>query len=106
VDDVKQHLPRGTTVVIRGQVQSMNSSYVELGVGIAFAILLVYFLMAVNFQSWLDPVYHHHGTSRRTYWDCLDTFCHSHTNQCTGIDGRDYVHRGRNVEQHSDGYLR
>jgi multidrug efflux pump subunit AcrB len=55
VDDVRQHLPRGTTVVIRGQVQSMNSSYVGLGVGIAFAILLVYLLMAVNFQSWLDP---------------------------------------------------
>jgi multidrug efflux pump subunit AcrB len=33
----------------------MNSSYVGLGVAIAFAILLVYFLMAVNFQSWLDP---------------------------------------------------
>jgi multidrug efflux pump subunit AcrB len=56
VDDVKHHLPRGTTAVIRGQVQSMKSSYVGLGVGIAFAILLVYFLMAVNFQSWLDPL--------------------------------------------------
>jgi multidrug efflux pump subunit AcrB len=55
VDDVKQHLPRGSTVVIRGQVQSMNTSYFGLGVGIAFAILLVYLLMAVNFQSWLDP---------------------------------------------------
>ena len=55
VDDVKQHLPRGTTVVMRGQVQSMNSSYVGLGVGIAFAILFVYLLMAVNFQSWLVP---------------------------------------------------
>jgi multidrug efflux pump subunit AcrB len=55
VENVKQHLPRGTTVVIRGQVQSMNSSYLGLGVGIAFAILLVYFLMVVNFQSWLDP---------------------------------------------------
>jgi multidrug efflux pump subunit AcrB len=52
---VKQHFPRGTTVVIRGQVRSMDSSYVGLGVGIAFAILLVYFLMAVNFQSWVDP---------------------------------------------------
>jgi multidrug efflux pump subunit AcrB len=41
VGDVKQHLPRGTTVVVRGQVQSMNSSYVGLGIGIAFAILLV-----------------------------------------------------------------
>ena len=54
-DDVKQHLPRGSTLVIRGQVRSMDSSYVGLGIGIAFAILLVYFLMTVNFQSWLDP---------------------------------------------------
>ena len=55
VDDVQHHLPRGTTLVIRGQVQSMYSAYVGLGVGIAFAILLVYFLMVVNFQSWRDP---------------------------------------------------
>ncbi len=55
VDDMKQRLPRGTTLAIRGQVQSMDSSYLGLGIGIAFAILLVYFLMVVNFQSWLDP---------------------------------------------------
>ena len=55
VDDVRPHLPRGTTLVIRGQFESMNSSYIGLGVGIAFAVLLVYFLMVVNFQSWLDP---------------------------------------------------
>ena len=55
VQDMKPHLPRGTTLVIRGQFQSMNSSYLGLGVGIAFAVLLVYFLLVVNFQSWLDP---------------------------------------------------
>ena len=55
VDDVQKHLPRGTTLAIRGQVQSMNSSYLGLGLGIAFAVLLVYMLMVVNFQSWLDP---------------------------------------------------
>jgi multidrug efflux pump subunit AcrB len=55
VNDVRQHLPRGTTLVIRGQVQSMYSAYFGLGVGLAFAILLVYFLMVVNFQSWRDP---------------------------------------------------
>ena len=55
VNDVRQHLPRGTTLVIRGQVESMYSSYLGLGVGLAFAILLVYFLMVVNFQSWQDP---------------------------------------------------
>ena len=53
--DLEPHLPRGTTLVIRGQVESMISSYIGLGVGIAFAVLLIYFLMVVNFQSWLDP---------------------------------------------------
>jgi multidrug efflux pump subunit AcrB len=48
-------LPRGVTVEVRGQVQTMNSSFVRLGLGLIFAILLVYLLMVVNFQSWLDP---------------------------------------------------
>jgi multidrug efflux pump subunit AcrB len=55
VNDVNHHLPRGTTLVIRGQVQSMYSAYFGLGIGLAFAILLIYFLMVVNFQSWTDP---------------------------------------------------
>jgi CzcA family heavy metal efflux pump len=48
--------PRGTTIAMRGQVESMRSSFVGLGFGLLFAILLVYFLMVVNFQSWLDPL--------------------------------------------------
>jgi len=48
-------LPTGSQIQIRGQVASMNSAYFGLGVGILFAIGLVYFLMVVNFQSWLDP---------------------------------------------------
>ena len=48
-------LPRGTTIAVRGQVNSMNSTFVGLAAGIAFAIVLVYFLMVVNFQSWTDP---------------------------------------------------
>jgi multidrug efflux pump subunit AcrB len=48
-------LPRGTTLKVRGQVSSMNSSFLGLGAGIIFAIVLVYFLMVVNFQSWTDP---------------------------------------------------
>ncbi|MCU1257300.1 MAG: AcrB/AcrD/AcrF family multidrug efflux protein [Bryobacterales bacterium] len=48
--------PRGTTLVMRGQVESMRSSFIGLGFGLLFAILLVYFLMVVNFQSWLDPL--------------------------------------------------
>jgi multidrug efflux pump subunit AcrB len=49
-------LPKGTTVVVRGQVQSMNSSFTGLGFGMIFAVVLVYLLMVVNFQSWLDPL--------------------------------------------------
>ena len=51
----RTHLPRGTSIFLRGQVDSMRSSFLGLGLGLAFAILLVYFLMVVNFQSWLDP---------------------------------------------------
>ena len=49
------HLPRGTHIVVRGQVSTMRSSFFGLGVGLAGAILLVYLLIVINFQSWLDP---------------------------------------------------
>src|ERR1700693_5775635 len=55
VDDSRKELPRGSEMVIRGQVQTMKSSYSGLISGVAFAILLVYLLIVVNFQSWLDP---------------------------------------------------
>jgi len=48
-------LPRGTSLVVRGEYATMQSSFTRLGLGILFAITLVYLLMAVNFQSWLDP---------------------------------------------------
>jgi len=51
----RQHLPRGTQMIVRGQVQTMVSSFIGLGVGLVCAIVLVYFLIVVNFQSWLDP---------------------------------------------------
>jgi multidrug efflux pump subunit AcrB len=49
------HLPRGARIVVRGQVDTMRSSFFGLGVGLLGAIILVYFLIVVNFQSWLDP---------------------------------------------------
>jgi CzcA family heavy metal efflux pump len=49
------HLPRGTQIIVRGQVETMQSSFLGLGIGLMGAILLVYFLIVVNFQSWLDP---------------------------------------------------
>jgi multidrug efflux pump subunit AcrB len=49
-------ISKASSIVIRGQVQSMNQSFFQLAVGICFAVLLVYFLMVVNFQSWTDPL--------------------------------------------------
>ncbi len=51
----QRHLPRGSRIVVRGQVQTMRTSYTGLLIGLAFAILLDYLLIVVNFQSWLDP---------------------------------------------------
>jgi len=49
-------LSKGTHIVVRGQVASMRSSFVGLGLGVLFAMLLVYLLLVINFQSWLDPL--------------------------------------------------
>ena len=48
-------LPRGTHIVVRGQVATMRSSFIGLGIGLVGAIGLVYLLIVINFQSWLDP---------------------------------------------------
>jgi CzcA family heavy metal efflux pump len=54
VDAAQKDLPRGSSIAIRGQVQTMRTSFVGLFSGLAFAILLVYLLIVVNFQSWTD----------------------------------------------------
>ncbi len=56
VTEFRRKLPRGSTITVRGQVLTMNSSFIGLGAGLVFAIVLVYCLMVVNFQSWLDPL--------------------------------------------------
>ncbi len=54
VDEMRPKLSRGSQVTIRGQVETMRSSFIGLGVGLAMAIVLVYLLIVVTFQSWLD----------------------------------------------------
>ncbi|MEI8324624.1 MAG: efflux RND transporter permease subunit [Betaproteobacteria bacterium] len=56
VDQVRPKLPRGSQVVLRGQVQTMTASFIGLGVGLAMAIVLVYLLIVINFQSWIDAL--------------------------------------------------
>ncbi|WP_202214626.1 efflux RND transporter permease subunit [Methylacidimicrobium sp. AP8] len=55
VDDFSKKLPPGYDIHVRGQAQSMNSAFLRLGLGTVFAIAMVYFLLVVNFQGWLDP---------------------------------------------------
>ncbi|MBE2970728.1 efflux RND transporter permease subunit [Burkholderia cepacia] len=56
VSDARATLPRGTELTMRGQIETMRTSYLGLGAGVAMAIVLVYLLIVVNFQSWLDPL--------------------------------------------------
>ncbi|HEY2531397.1 MAG TPA: efflux RND transporter permease subunit [Xanthobacteraceae bacterium] len=56
VDDARKELAPGSSIVIRGQVATMQSSFTGLFSGIIFAVALVYLLMVVNFQSWMDPL--------------------------------------------------
>ncbi len=89
----KSELPRGSTIAMRGQVESMDEAFYRPRLSAsAFAVLLVYLLMVVNFQSWLDPFIiltalpgaagrHRRGRS----------FCDRHDGQRAGADGRDHV---------------
>jgi multidrug efflux pump subunit AcrB len=51
----EESLPRGTFITLKGQVETMQSSYIALLGGLVFSIVLVYLLIVVNFQSWVDP---------------------------------------------------
>ena len=55
LDDTAKEAPPGSTIVVRGQVQTMTAAYQQLFIGIALAVVLIYLLIVVNFQSWLDP---------------------------------------------------
>ncbi|OUJ72914.1 efflux RND transporter permease subunit [Hymenobacter crusticola] len=55
IAETEKNLPKGTTITVRGQIDSMRTSFIGLGIGLIGAIVLVYMLMVVNFQSWLDP---------------------------------------------------
>ncbi|MBS1161071.1 MAG: transporter [Proteobacteria bacterium] len=56
VEETRDKLPRAAELVVRGQIQTLNTSFVGLALGLAVAIVLVYLLVVVNFQSWLDPL--------------------------------------------------
>jgi multidrug efflux pump subunit AcrB len=56
LDKIRPTLPKGTSLVVRGQVESMNSSFTSLGIGLGFSILFIALLLVVNYQSAIDPL--------------------------------------------------
>ncbi|MHC1729994.1 MAG: efflux RND transporter permease subunit [Syntrophobacteraceae bacterium] len=55
IEDAKKYLPKGSFIMLRGQADTMHSSFTGLSIGLGMAIVLIYLLLVVNFQSWLDP---------------------------------------------------
>jgi multidrug efflux pump subunit AcrB len=55
ISQAETNLTRGNSIVVRGQAKTMHDSYYGLGIGLLMAIVLIYMLLVVNFQSWLDP---------------------------------------------------
>jgi len=56
VDETLHHLPKGSTIAVRGQIETMRTSFSGLAYGMIGAVLLIYLLIVINFQSWLDPL--------------------------------------------------
>ena len=56
IEPIRAQLPKGSKITVRGQVETMKTSFIGLGIGLIMAIVLVYLLIVVNFQSWIDPL--------------------------------------------------
>ena len=105
VDSVRPTLPRGTTIDVRGQVDTMRTSFKRLGLGMIFAVVLVYLVMAVNFQSWADPfiiLMALPGAMAGMLWMLYLT---GTTLNVPSSDGSNHVHRCRDCQQHPAGHV-
>ena len=90
--------PQGVSIVLRGQASTMSSSFLGLGVGMLVAIALIYLLLVVNFQSWLDPfiiLTALTGALAGVIWALHVT---EHDLERSSDDGRDHVSRRRHCE--------
>ena len=81
LDATAKDAPPGSTIVLRGQTQTMSYAYQQLFVGIALAVVLIYLLIVVNFQSWLDPVRHRQRVADRP-WPASSGSCSSRAPPC------------------------
>ena len=92
IDGAAVERPRGATVTLRGQVETMNAAFSGLFFGLAEAVVLIYLLIVVNFQSWTDPFVIITALPAALAGIRLDAVRDRHTAQRSGADGRDHVH--------------
>ncbi len=88
VDHWKPQLPVGASITLRGQVQSMDDSFSGLLKGLVFAVMLVYLLMVINFQSWIDPLIILMALPGALSGHPVDALGHPDAHQRPGPDGR------------------
>ena len=92
VKDIEKQLPKGSHIIIRGQVQTMKTSFTGLGFGLLGAIVLAYLLIVVNFQSWLDPFIIITALPGRARGNLLDAVDYAYYSERAIVDRRDHVH--------------
>ena len=93
-------------MAIRGQIDTMHSSFSGLAIGLIFSVVLVYLLMVVNFQSWVDPFIIITALAGRAQRHCVDAVFHRDHLERAVADGNHHVHRRGHLQQHSAGHLR
>ena len=106
VDANRGRLPRGSFVTIRGQLETMRGAYISLAAGLGFSILLVYLLIVVNFQSWLDPFIIITALFGALGGIVLVSVPHRDDAQRACAHGRHHVHGRRDRKQHPLGVIR
>ena len=99
VAETQHSLPRGSQVTVRGQVKTMTDSFTGLLVGLAGAIVLVYLLIVVNFQSWQDPFIIITALPAALGRHRLDAVPHPHAGERAGPDRCHHVHGRRHRQQ-------
>ena len=106
IADTATEVPKGSSVVLLGQVETMNSAFSGLLFGLLAAVVLIYLLIVVNFQSWSDPVRDHHGAARRPGRYRLDAVHDPDHAVGAGADRRHHVHGRRHRQQRAGDLFR
>ena len=106
IADTAKEVPKGSSVFLLGQVQTMNSAFSGLLFGLLGAVVLIYLLIVVNFQSWTDPFVIITALPAALAGIVWMLFATQYDPVGAGADRRDHVHGRRHRQQHSGDQLR